>query len=188
MIKNELNYSELIKRKEDTQKIPFKAGRLPAKNICIGEYMWEYPGVTSYTDIRFAHPSRIRPYWSLWTKTYCPMAEEFIHSVAPAQLLMHLPYDRNDNVDIITHYFMINFLNNPDTECSGFETIGGITYDSSILYAAALSTEKPPQDASRIKKHLSDSPSRKDHIINTAFPEFRNRVSRRLDEILIDLQ
>jgi len=109
------------------------------------------------------------------------MAEEFIHRVESAHLRIHLPYDANDNVDIINHYFMINFLNNPDTECSGFETIGGITYDSSILYAAALSTEEPPQDASRIKKHLSNSPSRKDHIINTAFPEFRDRVSKRLD-------
>ena len=71
------------------------------------------------------------------------MAEEFIHSVAPAQLLMHLPHDTNDCIDVITHYFMIDFLNNQDTECNGFETIGGITYNSSILYAAALSTEEP---------------------------------------------
>ena len=184
MTRNKLTYNELKKRTEAPQKIPFKASRLPAKNICIGEYMWEYPGVTSYTDIRFAYPSRIRPYWSLWTKTYCPMAEEFIHSVAPAQLLMHLPYDANDCIDLIIHYFMIDFLNNPDTECSGFETIGGITYDSSILYAAALSAEETPEDISRIKKYLSDNPSDKEKIINTAFPEFRDRVAERLDQIL----
>ena len=123
MTRNKLSYNELKKRTEAPQRIPFKASRLPAKNICIGEYTWEYPGVTSYTDIRFAHPSRIRPYWSLWTKTYCPMAEEFIHSVAPAQLLMHLPHDANDSPDIITHYFMIDFLNNQDTECNGFEIV-----------------------------------------------------------------
>ena len=186
MTKNKLSYTELKMRIETPQKIPFKASRLPAKNICIGEYMWEYPGVTSYTDIRFAYPSRIRPYWSLWTKTYCPMAEEFIHSVAPAQLLMHLPYDTNDCIDVITHYFMIDFLNNQDTECNGFETIGGITYNSSILYAAALSTEEPPQDTSRIKKYLSDNPSSKDHIVSKAFPEFRDRITERLDQILID--
>tara|TARA_X000000950_G_scaffold266016_1_gene341008 strand:- start:427 stop:771 length:345 start_codon:yes stop_codon:yes gene_type:complete len=112
------------------------------------------------------------------------MAEEFIHSVAPAQLLMHLPYDTNDCIDVITHYFMINFLNNKDTECSGYETVGGITYDSSILYAAALSTEEPPEDINRIKKYLSDSPSNKDQIISTTFSEFKNRVADRLDQIL----
>jgi hypothetical protein len=79
---------------------------------------------------------------------------------------------------------MVNFLNNPDTECSGFETIGGITFDSSILYAAALSTEEPPQHTSRIKKRLSDSPSSKDHIISSAFPELRGRVTERLNQIL----
>ena len=184
MTKNRLSYTELKKRTEAPQKIPFKASRLPAKNICIGEYMWEYPGVTSYTDIRFAHPSRIRPYWSLWTKTYCPMAEEFIHSVAPAQLLMHLPYDKNDCIDIITHYFMINFLNDQDTECNGYETISGVKYDLSILYAAALSTEEPPKDNSRIKKYLADAPSNKDQIISTAFSEFKNQVAERLDQIL----
>ena len=186
MTKNKLSYTELKKRIEATQKIPFKASRLPAKNICIGEYMWEYPGVTSYTDIRLAHPSRSRPYWSLWTKTYCPMAEEFIHRVESAHLRLHLPYGGNDSVDIIIHYFMINFLNNPDTECNGFETIGGITYDSSILYAAALSTEEPQENTSRIKKYLADSPSSKDHIISTAFTEFRDRVAERVDAILAD--
>ena len=184
MTKNKLSYTELKKRTETPQKIPFKASRLPAKNICIGEYMWEYPGVTSYTEIRFAHPSRIRPYWSLWTKTYCPMAEEFIHRVESAHLRLHVPYDANDSPDIITHYFMIDFLNDPDTECSGYETIGGITYDSSILYAAALSTEEPPENTSRIKKYVADSPSSKDHIISTAFAEFRDRVAERVDQIL----
>ena len=81
---------------------------------------------------------------------------------------------------------MIDFLNNQDTECNGFETIGGITYNSSILYAAALSTEEPPQDTSRIKKYLSDNPSSKDHIVSKAFPEFRDRITERLDQILID--
>jgi hypothetical protein len=112
------------------------------------------------------------------------MAEEFIHRVESAHLRLHVPYDANDSPDIITHYSMIDFLNNPDTECNGFETIGGITYDSSILYAAALSTEEPPQDTRRIKKHLSDSPSSKDHIISTAFIEFKDRVAERLDQIL----
>ena len=184
MTRNKLSYNELKKRTEAPQRIPFKASRLPAKNICIGEYTWEYPGVTSYTDIRFAHPSRIRPYWSLWTKTYCPMAEEFIHRVESAHLRLQVPYDTNDSVDLIIHYFMIDFLNNPDTECSGFETIGGITYDSSILYAAALSAEEPPENTSRIKKYLADGPSNKDQIISTAFPEFRDRVAERLDQIL----
>ena len=112
------------------------------------------------------------------------MAEEFIHSVAPAQLLMHLPYDTNDCIDVITHYFMIDFLNDPDTECSDYETIGGITYDSSILYAAALSTEEPPENTSRIRKYLADSPSCKGNIISTAFAEFRDRVAERVDQIL----
>jgi len=114
------------------------------------------------------------------------MAEEFIHRVESAHLRLNVPYDANDNVDIIVHYFMIDFLNNPDTECNGFETIGGITYDSSILYAAALSTEDPPEDTSRIKKYLSDSPSNIDQIIDTAFPEFRDRINERLNKILID--
>ena len=112
------------------------------------------------------------------------MAEEFIHRVESAHLRLHLPYDTNDSVDIIIHYFMIDFLNNPDTECSGFETIVGITYDSSILYAAALSAEETPEDISRIKKYLTDNSSNKDQIISTAFTEFRDRVAERLDEIL----
>ena len=73
--------------------------------------MWEYPGVTSYTHIRLAHPSRSRPYWGLWTKTYCPMAEEFIHRVESAHLRIHLPYDANDNVSVAIALLM-NFLLN----------------------------------------------------------------------------
>ena len=79
---------------------------------------------------------------------------------------------------------MINFLNDQDTECNGYETISGVKYDLSILYAAALSTEEPPKDNSRIKKYLADAASNKDQIISTAFSEFKNQVAERLDQIL----
>jgi hypothetical protein len=185
MTKNKLSYTELKKRTEAPQKIPFKASRLPAKNICIGEYMWEYPGVTSYTDIRLAHPSRSRPYWSLWTKTYCPMAEEFIHRVEAACLVRTLPAEKDDKIDTIIHYMLIQFLEVAEDYTCDWAHIVDRKFDDAIFYAAVLSLENRPKEVQRFKYYLSKNRSaRIKQIINTAFPEFRDRITERLNEIL----
>ena len=187
MTKNMFSFTELKKRTEAPQKIPFKAIRLPAKNICIGEYMWEYPGVTSYTDIRLAYPSRNRPYWSLWTKTYCPMAEEFIHRVEAALLVRTLPAEKDDKIDTIIQYMLIQFLEVAEDYTCDWTGIRDRKFDDVIFYAAVLSLEDGPKEVHPLKYYLSKNRSSKiKQIINTAFPEFRDRITERLDKIIAD--
>jgi|GEM_PF-3100394 hypothetical protein len=185
MPKNKLTYTELKQRTETPQDIPFKVSRMPAKNVCIGEYMWEFPGVTSYTDIRLAHPGRKRPYWSLWTKTYCPMAEEFIHRVESACLVRTLPAEKDDNIDTIIHYMLIQFLEVAEDYTCNWARICDRKFDDAIFYAAVLSLEDRPEEVQRFNYYLSKNRSAKmKKIIDTAFPEFRERVTERLDAIL----
>ena len=95
-------------------------------------------GVTSYTDIRLAHPGRKRPYWSLWTKTYCPMAEEFIHRVEAACLVRTLPAEKDDNIDTIIHYMLIQFLEVAEDYTCNWTRISDRKFDDAIFYAAVF--------------------------------------------------
>ncbi len=110
MTKNKLSYTELKKRTETPQKIPFKASRLPAKNICIGEYMWEFPPNTIDTDIRLAYPVKNRPYWSLWTKDFCGSVD-FVDSESAAELRSVLPAEPDDEENDIILYLIMEFIN-----------------------------------------------------------------------------
>ena len=183
MPKDKLTYTELKKRTETTQEIPFKVSRMPAKNTCIGEYMWEYPGVTAFTDIRLAYPATKRPYWSLWTKTWYPMAEEFIHRIEAACLVSTLPAEKDDDFDTIISYLLIQFLEEAERYTCIWSDIGNNEFDDALLYAAILSLENETKEVNRIKKYISFNETNKEKIIKTAFPEFRNLVTERLNTL-----
>ena len=186
MKKNKLSYTELKKRTETPQKIPFKASRLPAKNICIGEYMWEFPPNTIDTDIRLAYPVKNRPYWSLWTKDFCGSVD-FVDSESAAELRSVLPAQIGDEENGIILYLLMQFIGDPNNYFCTYKDITCSSFDVSILYAAALSIEHQSGDYARIEKYLQSSKKKhRQKIIDTAFPEFRHRVTERLDSILAD--
>ena len=184
MTKNKLSYTELKMRIEAPQKTPFKASRLPAKNICIGEYMWEFPPNTIDTDIRLAYPVKNRPYWSLWTKDFCGSVD-FVDGASAAELRSVLPAEPEDEENDIILYLIMAFIDDPNNYFCTYKDITCSSFDISILYAAALSMDHDSGDYPRIGKYLK--PSKKQNrkkIIDAAFPEFRDRVSERLDQIL----
>ena len=178
------SFTELKKRTEAPQKIPFKAIRLPAKNICIGEYMWEFPPNTIDTDIRLAYPVKNRPYWSLWTKDFCGSVD-FVDSESAAELRSVLPAEPDDEKNAIILYLIMEFINDPNNHFCYYKDITCISFDISILYAAALSMDHDSDDYQLVRKHLK--PSKKQYrkkIIDASFPEFRDKIAERLDQIL----
>ena len=181
-IENKLTYTKLKERTESPQKIPFKAGRLPGKNICIGEYMWEFAPNTIYTDIRLTKPVKNRPYWSLWTKGFCSTVD-FIDGEEAAELKFILPAESDDIIEKVIQYLLIQFLNEPNTNCYSYRDITDLKFDESILYSAVLSLDKNPVHTSRIKEYLESSQDHKGKIIENAFPEFRDRVTERCNAI-----
>ena len=184
MTKNKLSYTELKKRTEAPQKLPFKASRLPAKNICIGEYMWEFPPNTIDTDIRLAYPVKNRPYWSLWTKDFCGSVD-FVDSESAAELRSVLPAEPNDKEGAIILYLLMEFVDDPNNYFCTYNDITCNGFDLCILYAAALSSENTLSDYAQIEGYLeSNKKKNREQITDAAFPEFRDRVSERLDQIL----
>lgn len=186
MTKNKLSYTELSKRIEAPQKIPFKASRLPAKNTCIGDYTWEFPPNTIYTDIRLAYPVKNRPYWSLWTKDFCGSVD-FVDSESAGELRSVLPAEPDDDDNDIILYLIMQFIGDPNNCFCTYKDISCRSLDISILYAAALSMDHDSGDYSLIEKYLK--PSKKKYrkkIIDAAFLEFRDRVIKRLDNIIRD--
>ena len=186
MTKNKLSYTELKKRAIAPQKIPFKASRLPAKNICIGEYMWEFPPNTIDTDIRLAYPVKNRPYWSLWTKDFCDSVD-FVDSESAAELRSVLPAEPNDKEGTIILYLLMEFVDDPNNYFCTYNDITCNGFDLCILYAAALSSKNTLSDYAQIEGYLeSNKKKNRENIIYAAFPEFRAQVVKRLDSILIN--
>ena len=186
MTENKLSYTELKKRTEAPQEILFKASRLPAKNTCIGGYTWEFPPNTIDTDIRLAYPVENRPYWSLWTKDFCGSVD-FVDGESAGELRSVLPAELDDEENDIILYLLMEFIGGPNNYFCTYNDISCNGFDISILYAAALSMDRDSDDYPLIGKYLKPSKKKyKKKIIDAAFPEFRDRVSRRLDEILID--
>ena len=184
MTKNKLKYTELKKRTEAIQQIPFKAARLPAKNTCIGEYTWEFPPNTIDTDIRLAYPIKNRPYWSLWTKDFCGSVD-FVDRESSGELKSVLPAEPDDEENDIILYLIMEFIDDPNNNFCTYKDISCCKFDISILYAAALSMDHDSGDYPLIEKYLK--PSKKKYrkkIIDAAFPEFRDKVTERLDKIL----
>jgi hypothetical protein len=179
---NQHSFIGFKRRTEASQLMPFRAGRLPAKNSCIGEFTWEFPPNTIHTEIRLAKPVKNRPYWSLWTKGFCSTVD-FIDGEEAAELKFILPAESDDIIEKVIQYLLIQFLNGPNTNCHSYSDITDLKFDESILYSAVLSLDKNPVHSSRIKEYLESSHDHKGKIIENAFPEFRDRVTQRCDAI-----
>ena len=184
MTKIKLSYTKLKKRTEAPQKISFKASRLPAKNICIGEYMWEFPPNTIYTDIRLAYPVKNRPYWSLWTKDSCSTVD-FVDGESAGELRSVLPAEPDDEEGAVILYLLMEFINDPNNYSCSYKDITCSSFDISILYAAALSTDHTLSDYAQIKGYIeSDKKKNRQKIIDTTFPEYHHKITEQLDAIL----
>jgi hypothetical protein len=159
MTKNKLNYTELKKRTETPQKIPFNASRLPAKKICIGGYTWEFPPNTIDTDIWLAYPVKNRPYWSLWSKDFCGTVD-YIDRKAAGKLRSVLPAEPDDDENAIILYLLMKFISDPYNYSCTYMDITCNSFDVSILYAAELSLENASNGTADIEQYLESSPKK----------------------------
>ena len=184
MPKNKLTYTELKQRTETPQDIPFKVSRMPAKNKCIGSYYWDFPPNGIDTDIRLAYPVKNRPYWSLWSKDFCSTVD-YIDSEAAGELRSVLPAKPDDDENAIILYLLMEFISDPNNYSCTYRDITCSSFDVSVLYAAELSLENASNDRALIEEYLESAPEKhRQKIIDATFPDFRERVTERLEAIL----
>ena len=96
-----------------------------------------------------------------------------------------LPAKPDDDEDGIILYLLMEFISDPNNYSCTYRDITCSSFDVSVLYAAELSLENASNDRALIEQYLESSPKKhRQKIIDAAFPEFRERVTERLDAIL----